>query len=117
MVLKMSPIGYRSNDTFLSPSIDTYMLIKVNDIDRCLLINLIGLQGYRSIPIVQRNRFAKVSTVIYRTRQMLRISYFWPDWNSYVRLGVFHNTFSTKRSHSCFSQNIQSQINCYLSDS
>ena len=100
MVLKMSPIGYRSNDTFLSPSIDTYMLIKVNDIDRCLLINLIGLQGYRSIPIVQRNRFAKVSTVIYRTRQMLRISYFWPDWNSYVRLGVFHNIFGTKGSRS-----------------
>ena len=36
------------------------------------------------------------------TRQMLRISFFWPDWNSYVRLGVFHTIFSTKRSHYCF---------------
>ena len=36
------------------------------------------------------------------TRQMLRISFFWPDWNSYVRLGVFHTIFSTKRSHSFF---------------
>ena len=37
---------------------------------------------------------------------MLRISYFWPDWNSYVRLGVFHTIFSTKRSHPYFSPKI-----------
>ena len=43
---------------------------------------LIRLQGYRSIPIAQRNRFARVSINIYRTRHILRISYFWPDWNS-----------------------------------
>ena len=30
-------------------------------------------------------------------RDMLRISYIWPDWNSHVRLGVFHTIFSTKR--------------------
>ena len=36
------------------------------------------------------------------TRQMLRNSYIWPDWNSYVRLRVFHTIFSTKRSHPYF---------------
>ena len=30
------------------------------------------------------------------TRQMLRNSYFWPDWNYYARLGVFHTIFSSK---------------------
>ena len=29
------------------------------------------------------------------TRQMLRISYFWPDRNSCARLGVLHTIFST----------------------
>ena len=42
----------------------------------------------------------------YSTRQMLRISYFWPSWNSYVRLGVFHTFLSTKRSHFYFSPKI-----------
>ena len=37
------------------------------------------------------------------TRQMLRISCIWPDWNSYVKLGVFHTIFSTNRCHSYFS--------------
>ena len=46
----------------------------------------------------------------YLTRQMLRISYFWPDWNSYVRLGVFYTIFSTKRSHSCFFPKISVSI-------
>ena len=32
----------------------------------------------------------------YSMRHQLRISYFWPDWNSYVRLGVFNTIFSTK---------------------
>ena len=36
------------------------------------------------------------------TPQMLRISYFWPDWNSYVRPGAFHTMFSAKMSHSYF---------------
>ena len=81
-----------------------------SDIDRCLLINLIGLQGCRSISIAQRNRFARVSIDIYRTRQMLRISYFWTDWNSYVWLGVFHAIFSTKKSNSSFFPKYQSQI-------
>ena len=27
---------------------------------------------------------------------MLRISYFWSDWNSYATLGVFYTIFSTK---------------------
>ena len=27
---------------------------------------------------------------------MLRISFIWPDLNSYVRLGVFHTIFSAK---------------------
>ena len=28
--------------------------------------------------------FDRLSGWYYRTRQMLRISYFWPDWNSYI---------------------------------
>ena len=46
------------------------------------------------------------------TRQMLRISYFWPDWNSYARQDVFHTISSTKRSHSFvfFSKNLKTQI-------
>ena len=37
---------------------------------------------------------------------MFRISYFWQDWNSFVRLAVFHNAFSAKRSHSYFFSKI-----------
>ena len=48
-----------------------------------------------------KNCVQTLSTTV-STRQMLRISYIWPDWNSYVRLGVFHTIFSTKRSHYCF---------------
>ena len=53
---------YRSNNTFLSPTIDTYWLKWQvwNDIDRCLLVNLKGWQGCRSIPIAQLNRFARL---------------------------------------------------------
>ena len=47
---------------------------------------------------------------MYSTQQMLRISCFWPDWNSYLRLGVSYTSFSTKRSHSHFSPKSQSQI-------
>ena len=34
----------------------------------------------------------------YGTRQTLRIFFFWPDWNAYVTLGLFHTIFSTMRS-------------------
>ena len=43
-----------------------------------------------------QNCVQTLSTV--RTRQVLRISYFWLDWNYFVRLGVLHPIFSTKRS-------------------
>ena len=43
----------------------------------------------------------------YSTGQMLRISYFWPDWNCYARLGMFHTIFSTKRPHSYFPPNLR----------
>ena len=48
----------------------------------------------------RRSFCISMSLTWYSTRQMLRISYFWPGWNSYVRLGVFHANLSTKRSHS-----------------
>ena len=70
------------------------------------MTNLIGLQGCRSISIAPRSWFARVSLDIYRTWQMFRISYFWQDWNSFVRLAVFHNAFSAKRSHSYFFSKI-----------
>ena len=54
--------------------------------------------------------FGRVSIDIYRTRQMSGSSYFWPDWSSYVRLGVFNNIFNTKRTHSYFFQRSPSQI-------
>ena len=42
---------------------------------------------------------------------MLRISYFWPDWNSYVRLGAFHTIFSTKKVAVVFSpQNLSLKL-------
>ena len=53
---------------------------------------------------------------IQSTRQMFTISYFWPDWNSHARLGVFHTIFSTKRSHSYFYPKI-SDSNSSSSDS
>ena len=34
-------------------------------IDAYLLLNVIGLQGYRSMPVVQLNRFARVSIDVY----------------------------------------------------
>ena len=46
----------------------------------------------------------------YSTRQMLIISYFWPEWNSYVRLGVFHTIFSTKKSNSFCSQKLNIKL-------
>ena len=53
----------------------------------------------------------------YSTRKVLRISYFWPDWNSYVRLGVFrHTIFNSMRSHSYFFLKIKNS-NCCLWDS
>lgn len=53
--------------------------------------------------------------VLYSTRHnMLRVFYFWPDWNSNVKLGVFQTNFSTKRSHSPppLPRKSQSQNNC-----
>ena len=50
----------------------------------------------------------------YSTRQMSRISYFWPGWYSYVRLGAFYTIFSTKVIL-IFSQNLS--LNFFLSDS
>ena len=46
----------------------------------------------------------------YSTRQMLRNSYFWPDWNYSVRLGLFHTIFSTKGSHFFFPSESHYQI-------
>ena len=64
--------------------------------------------------IDQFNRFARVSIDTYCStkrvwkgvdRHLLNATdvkntLFWPDWNSYVRLGVFHNIFGTKGSRS-----------------
>ena len=43
-------------------------------------------------------------------RHQLRNSYFWPDWSSYVRLGVFHTIFSTKKVAFLFFPKNLSQI-------
>ena len=46
---------------------------------------------------------------------MLRISYFWPDWNFYARLGVFHTIFSTKEvTFLFFSQNLTQILHCQI---
>ena len=49
-------------------------------------------------------------------RHQLIKSYFWPDWNSCVRLGVFHTIFSTKEAIFLgFSPKSQSQfLNCQV---
>ena len=38
--------------------------------------------------------------------------YFWPDWNSYARLDVFHTSFSTKEVTFlvCLPKNVKSQM-------
>ena len=62
IIRKWLPTGYRSN-TFLSPPINTYWLKRYvrDDIDGYLLLNVAGLQGDRSMPFAQFNRFARVS--------------------------------------------------------
>ena len=49
-------------------TVDRHLLIKrqvCNDIDQCLLVNFIGLQGCRSKRIAHFNRFARVSIDTY----------------------------------------------------
>ena len=48
-------------------------------------------------------------------RHQLRTSYFWPDWNSDVRLGVFHTIFCTKEvTFYFFFQNLTQILNSQI---
>ena len=58
-------------------------------------VHLAGRGVLHSIDNTQTTK-GWTTTAVQTMRHLLRISYFWPGWYSYVRLGVFHTTFSTK---------------------
>ena len=67
--LKMTP-NRLSFDQYVFIVTSQYLLVKVmgcDDIDRYLyvLLNVLGLQGYRWMPIAQFNRFSRVSIDLY----------------------------------------------------
>ena len=65
--LKIAP-NRPSFDPYLFITASQYLLVKAivcDDINRYKLLNVIGLQGYRSMHIVQFNRFSRVSIDTY----------------------------------------------------
>ena len=50
--------------------------------------------------------------IVYSTRQMSKMSCFWADWNSYVRLGVPHYFQYKEVAFLFFPQNLSRILNC-----
>ena len=91
----------QTNHTHTRGSVVNSQLHPRREVARRLIVCIL----IRHLP---RCRERVVLLFIYSTRQMLRISHFWPDWISCVRLGVSHTMCSTKRSHSYFFPKISS---------
>ena len=51
---------------------------------------------WRVCPLRQQYFRRNVLSYLYSVWHQFWNSYFWPDWNSYVRLSVFHTIFNTK---------------------